>query len=60
MQTKKSKTVIIHGKKDEIIPISHSLNLAKFIQNGKFYKLDARHNDILRNSEFYEIFRDNF
>lgn len=48
------KIVIIHGLNDEIIDISHSINLSKILKNeDKFYKIDTTHNILGKIDEIF-------
>jgi hypothetical protein len=37
--------LILHGRRDEVIPFSHGRKLFKSVQNGKMIAYDAGHND---------------
>ena len=53
-----SQILLFHGKNDDLIEISNSQNLAKFLKpNDKFFELNCEHNDIFSKLEFYEILK---
>ncbi|CZE51199.1 alpha/beta hydrolase [Campylobacter geochelonis] len=61
LQNCQSRINIFHGKNDELIKISHSQNLSKFLKpNDKIYLLNASHNDIFYNQEFLNLVKTSF